>query len=120
MMPRFCELGTAEGNGVIRARIGRPVVWLAKLWLVIQSSSRPSPVVPTESGVRTLLLEPGSVRQQPLHLHRQFFGLREYGGFELGMVSDPSVQRTHAPHWGVEKTEKLVGDARRDFRAVPE
>jgi glyoxylase-like metal-dependent hydrolase (beta-lactamase superfamily II) len=43
-----------------------------------------------------------SVYQQPFHLRRQVFGLRQDGGFQLRMVAHPGIERAHAAHRGVQ------------------
>src|SRR5712691_12830159 len=43
--------------------------------------------------------------------------LREDGLFEVGVVRDRTVQRSHALHGGVEVLEQLAGDPRGELRA---
>src|SRR5437763_10031599 len=59
-----------------------------------------------------------SIRQQFFHLHSQVLRLWKNSRFEPRVVPDPGVHGAHAPDRRIQAGEELVGDARRDFRAI--
>jgi len=47
----------------------------------------------------------GLIDKQALYLGDESFGLREDGGFQLGMVADPGIERANAADGGVQTVE---------------